>query len=268
MSCEKEDTNKDSAPYSYVFSVDMIQNMSEEEYNEYINNLIARTGIDIYKLSDITPVKKMLNKNIESFHSVINVYQPKGELTEAILERMQVLNDSIQLCYSLGQEYEVLILYQEFCQLCNGITGFVLNTGDYGIQTISFDGNIVNYPTAYLQAEVDQAQSIIDSISAVYPSYSSLPSETQTELLAATMVVKIREDISESKQTNPSDCVHDAQVELAVNLSYATAQYEAGLIACAISVAAAPSCIAAASAWYAGSCAVAYWQYKRAIKKC
>ena len=203
------------------------------------------------------------------FNYFANDNQPKYDISEELINRMQELADSIQMFYSLGQEYEVLNLYQNFCQLCNSIPGFSVNSSNYGVQTISFDDHIVDFPTDYLQAEMNLAQEVINGISERYPSYNSLSPATQVEVLAASLVVKIKEDIAQTKQTSNRDaCLQAAREDLAIGLSAATATYEAGLIGCAASAAAAPGCVALASASYGVACGVCWWQYRRAKKRC
>lgn len=275
FACEKEDKNVSENQIETYGNLDDILNMSEDEYNAYVSDLMEKTGIDIYKLSDIAPVKQLVNSTIASFNYFANENQPKYDLSEEVINRMRELADSIQMYYNLGQEYEALTLYQNFCQICNSIPGFSVNTGNYGVQTISFDGHIVDFPTDYLQAETNQAQAVINGISECYPSYNSLSPSTQVEVLAASLVVKIKEDIAQTKQTSDRDaCFQAAREDLAIGLASATAVYEGALLACGAagaSVVAAPivpSCVAVASASYGISCATCWWLYKRAIRRC
>ena len=264
--CEKDEEVQYNRAASY--SLEMLQQMTEEEYDSYVQNLISETGIDIYKLSKIQPVKKLISQTINSFNVMSCSQTPKSELTESQVSRLQILADSIQLYYSHDDEYHALLLYQEFCSICSNITGFSLNFDDSGIQTITFDGNIINYPVAYLQNDIDQAHDVIDSINNVYPEYSTLSPSVQKEILAATIAVQIRNDLSQQKDiSNREACLKAARDDLAISLSAATASYEVALIGCAASSVAAPGCVALASAVYGSSCAVSWWLYKRAIKR-
>lgn len=267
--CEKEHRIITEDKIETYGNLDEILNMSDEEYNEYVKELIERTGVDIYELSKIKEVKDVINTAIKSYTYYICNDLPKLTLSDAVIDRMQELADSIRYQYSVGNEYEVLILYQEFCQLCNSIPGFSVNTGDYGIQTIIFDDRVVDFPTEYLQTEVDQAQAMIDGIINVYPSYNTLSPSTQIEVLTASIYVKIKENITDVKQASDYEsCMQAAREDLAISLSTATALYEAALIGCAASAVAAPACVASASAAYGVSCGVSWWLYKRAIKRC
>ena len=164
---------------------------------------------------------------------------------------------------------DVLALYQEFIQLCNTIDGFIISTGEYGIQTISYNEGQIDFPIYYLQAEMNNAANCIDEISDNYPDFKNLSDNQKIEVLAAAATIKILQNINESKYFSTEDeCKKEAARMFALTMGAATAVYQAELIACAFTVIGAPTCIAMASASYGVTAAVASYQLHRAQKKC
>lgn len=249
--------------------------MSDKEYDAYLNNLIQQTGIDVYKISKSEALTKVLDKTMISF-KVLNESThlksplPYAEtLTEEKIEQLRLLAENMDAYYSQGDEYNTLLLYVDFCSICNTIDGFTFNTSNYGVQTIDFDENSITYPTVFLQEEVDNAASWINEISEKYPVYKTLPEDKQQEILAASATIKIKQEISERKYYSEyDDCKEEAVNMFALSMGAATACYETALIGCAFTVVGAPGCIAIASSTYAVACAVAAYQYHRAIKRC
>lgn len=280
--CEKEKVVSNPLTDTTIVSLDMLMNMSEEEYSSYLDNLIQQTGIDIYQLGESEAFSKanskvkyslnILNQDVES-----KSMQPHGgTLTEEKIEQMQVLFDSISYYINQGMESEALLLYNDFCSICNTIDGFVLNSSEYGVQTISFDDNTIPYPSLFMQEQVNLANNCIEETSNRFPSYKSLSDEKQIEVLSAIHSVNILKDINNETADEKSpyvedECIKEAKRMYALSMGLATAAYQAGLIYCAFTSvvpAAAATCIAFESALYGVACASASYQFYRAKKNC
>lgn len=253
----------------------MLQHMTEEEYDDYLKNLINETGVDVIKLSKLQTIDKIIEKPINLFNRLSQTNDIKsplpldGTLTEEKIESLQTLCNNIQFSYNHGNESEVLALYQEFIQLCNTIDGFIISTGEYGIQTISYNEGQIDFPVDYLQAEMNNAANCIDEISDNYPDFKNLSDNQKIEVLAAAATIKILQNINESKYFSTEDeCKNEAARMFALNMGAATAVYQAELILCAFTVIGAPTCVAMASASYGVAVAVASYQLHRARKKC
>lgn len=268
----KKETNRDSHNNDIL---SMLQYMTEDEYNNYVKNLIKETGVDVIQLSKSHTIDKIIDKPMQLFNSLSQINDAKsplllgGTLTEDKIESLQALYNNIQLSYNQGNENEVLILYQEFIQLCNTIDGFIISTGEFGIQTLYYNEEQVDFPTDYLQAEMNNAANCIDEVSDNYPNFKNLSDNQKIEVLAAAATNKISQNINDAKYYSTEDeCKNEAARMYALSMGAATATYEAALIGCALSVVAAPSCVAIASASYGVAVAVASYQLHRAWKIC
>jgi len=239
---------------------------NEKSYEDYIKELVATTGIDIYQLSDLKEVQKLAGKSQNLMRMIVETSHSKGAFTEEKLEQLELLYGEMEVAYANGNEYEVLRLFEIFCAICKTIDNFIFVDNGYGFQTLIFDPDKepLELPMNYLLEEWTNSSNLIYVIEENYPLFSSLQEETKIEVIAAALYLNLQ--ISGSKA--PSDCKKNAAEAFAIALVTNQAVYNLGLVACGVTGPGTPACWGFATASLAIADGVAYWQYKRALKKC
>ena len=265
-SCEKE-TMKHHSEDSTSSSLYDICQMSEEEYNVYLNNLMNRTGIDVYSVSELYSIGIASQQCMQLYES-FDSNPTRGSITQEKINRLQYLSNQMQIDEENGNDEAVLQNFEEFCSICSTIDGFVFNMNENGQEILTIDESqiSVTLPVTYIEQQKIDAINLFSEISEKHPNFDNLSKDEKVEIVAAS--IYLRNNQITPKSWSVADCKKEAQRMLALSLSTATATYEAGLIACTASVAGIGVCIAVTSAIYGVTVAVAYYQYRRAIDIC
>jgi len=251
FACQKDDNSKQTTNNADITE------FVEKDYKDYIEELIATTGIDIYELSQLEKVQKMADETLNVMNAGIEASQTKGNFTEEILAYLQALKAEINETYAAGDEAEALRLYEHFCTICR-MTGY-FQFSQYGVPIFTFD------PDNPFVIAINQAEELFEDIGNNYPQFSSFSEETQIDIIAAAIFLKIQDPDTKGA---PTDCKKEAALMYAVSASVATASLQAGLMSCAFAGPGAPACCAVAGAAYGVAMGVAYWQYRRAVARC
>jgi hypothetical protein len=233
-----------------------------KNYEVYIKELMNKTGIDIYKLSESDRIKERSVTIQQIMYDAESTLETKGAITEEMITQLESLRDAIRTAYMTNNENEVFRLFEAFCTICRGINGFIFSTNEYGWETFTFNPNIAVY--SYFEVAVSDAIALIEDTEANNPLFAYLPEETQIELIAAAMYVNMQHI---GAKESP-DCRKEAAAMYAVSLSVATATMQYGLISCAFSGPGAAACCAGVAAVYGVEVAIASWQFHRALKRC
>ena len=264
--CEKESMKFDSENQTTFLLSDICQ-MTEEEYNAYLIDLMNRTGIDVYSVSKLNSIGVVAQQCMQIYESFDEI-PTRGSITQEKINRLQYLSDQMQIEEENGNDVAVMQYFEEFCDICSTIDGFVFNMNENGQETLTIDESqiSVTLPVGYIEQQKIDAMNLVSEIKAEYPPFDDLSQNEQVEIIAASIFV--RNSQVTPKGFSVSDCKKEAQRMLALSLSTATALYETGLLACAATTVGAGICVAVASASYGVSVGVAYYQYHRAIDNC
>lgn len=241
--------------------------MTEEELSSYITDIANTTGIDLHRISDLQCMDKLSQYNVKLIKHCVNNANAKGVMTEEKISILTNLAQAIKTAYSEGRLSDALELYNEFCSVCSSIDGFIINSNDFDLQTISFDESHIpiSVPYNYLNNERQQAENFFVEIEESVPGFWNLQEETRINIVAVALYLRSQDN---NKYFSYEDCELEARRMLALDLALATAFYEAALLSCAATGPAALGCIAVASATYGVSVGVSYYQYERAVENC
>lgn len=264
--CEKESMRFDSENQTAFLLSDICQ-MSEEEYDAYLIDLMNRTGIDVYSVSKLNSIGVLAQQCMQIYESFDEI-PTRGSITQEKINRLQYLSDQMQIEEENGNDEAVMQYFEEFCSICSTIDGFVFNMNENGQETLTIDESqiSVTLPVGYIEQQKIDAMNLVSEIKAEYPPFDDLSQDEKVEIIAASIF--IRNSQVTPKSWSVSDCKKEAQRMLALTLSTATATYEAGLIGCTVSAIGIGVCVAIASASYGVAVGVAYYQYHRAIDNC
>lgn len=268
--CQKEDAqNQEIDDYNNV-------GLMEKDYNVYIEELIAATGIDIYEISGMDEMKELVDKQLILIEMASEISHLKGELTEEKLNQMQTLKDLMDEALAAGDEYEALRLYESFCNLCMTIDGFIFDMDEYGMQTFTYDPDSepLHLPLTYMEIEATSAVALISKVEKENPQFPTLPSTTQTEIMTAAVYVNMMRSLTSPKaQQSQDECRQAALADYGLAMAGCIAGLELALHICAGAAVAsggtlAPGCVGGAFAGYGVAVGFATWGYKRALKRC
>ncbi len=251
----------------------VISESSNETKQLDVEELISKTGIDIYELSELEGIQEITIKQrmiINAFMKVSELHE-RGAITEDKLTQIQNLTTQMQILYEDGNDYEVLRLYEQLCSVLISIDGFVFDVNEQGLQTFTYSQDKPNLqlPIAQMYKEQNNAELLICEIEETNPNFSSLPETTKIEVMAAAIYVNMsnNEVVSKAAVSQTLRC-EQVNNDYAVNMAIATATFEAALLGWAATVVAAMPCVAIASASYAASAAWVTYVWKRDSKNC
>lgn len=257
--CQKDEITNNSDIAEFI----------EKDYDAYIEELMANTGIDVYELSKLDEVQKTSNKQLALMNTTAAMFDIKGDWTEEILYQLQDLANAIDAAYVAGDEDEVFRLFESFCAICMTIDGFIFEMNEYGVQTFTYNPNQapILIPALFIEAEMRDAALLIEEVENNYPLYSTLPVLTQKEVLAAALFVNVLNNI-ETKNYSVSDCEKAAQADYAIAMAGCIVGLEIAMHGCIFSGPTVGACIATAFAGYGVAVGFATWGYRRALKRC
>lgn len=244
VGCEKKDGNKDIVSSGSSNDVEFYYN--QEDYDVYIENLMAETGIDIYEISKLDVVQRMVDKHINMTNALsAEMMHTKNTISNDKLAQIHDLSMEIEAEYEAGNYDKVYVLYETFCSICITIDGFYLNINEYGLQTITYDPNKdpVRIPVDWMEMEQNNAAELINTIEGRYSQFNTLPEPTKIDVVAAAMYVNIQQNtITTKAMTNPggnddlSKCINDANSTRDVEFAKADASFGVSLLSCGLMV--------------------------------
>ena len=245
-------------------------NSMVKDYDAYIEELIASTGIDIYALSQLEEVQKVADKQLRMMNAATATLQTKGELTEEKLIQMQNLGNAINAAYKAGNDYEVLRLYESLCAIFMTIDGFIPDMKVSGVQTFTYDPNKVpiQIPLTYMQTQQVAAVALVGAVQATTPQFTTLAPPVQTQVVAATVFVSAQRTMMAAKGYSTEDCQRQAHQAYNETIGVAYGTFIVALGICAATAAGAPVCAAAAAASFGVAAALAGFQLNRALRRC
>ena len=183
--------NKDERKSSSNDSI--VEENVEKNYDAYIEELMATTGIDIYQFSKLDGIQKLAKTNLTIMEAADRSLNAKGDFSEEKLEQLENLKAAMDAAAAAGNDYQVLVLYESYCAICMTIDGFIFHENTSGVQTITFDPNSppIAIPVAYMEGEVNKAVALFEEIEINYPEFPSLLGQTQLEILEAAIYLDI-----------------------------------------------------------------------------
>ena len=246
-----------------------------KDYESYIEELIAETGIDIYKLSELDEVQKVADKQIRMMNAFTATtseqLHTKGvAFTDAKATQIQNLATSIETEYAAGNYGKVMVLYESLCNLCRSIDGFMFGVDEYGLQTVTYDPDKepVQLPINYIQAEQATAVAMVKAIETANPQISTLPLQVRTEIVSATLYVGVKSTMMMTKQYSVEDCKKRAGYLLTASLTGLTVLYIAGAAFCTGTLLAVAACEAVAFASYMSGVSSERSLYNARVRLC
>jgi len=239
------------------------------EYSEYginIDELIQKTGIDIYKLSKLPTLQEIsfdISKCVEKTNA-------KVELTDALYAQIQQLRTAVETAAANGNDVAFLTSFEQLCTLTKSINGikFVSNGDGYTTITYNDNGSILEYNFPNLKAHVTEGQEILRGVVEEYPEFLNLPENTRIEILTAAVYLNyLEKEGIEDPLLAPQSCA-GAKAELAIRLTSYTLAYTVTAGLCCGTTFAVLVCEGLAFAAYIDSSTSAIKSYNKAMKTC
>ena len=219
--------------------------VEEKDYEVQIEDLIATTGIDIYKLSELKEVKKVVDKQIQMRNTLIAMENAteKGALTDEKAAQIKNIAQSIQTEYNKGNYAKVYTLYESLCAICKTIDGFIPGINEYGLQTFTYDINKepVQLPITYMETEKASTIAFVGAIQASTPQFVTLSPPVQTQVMAATIYVGVQRSMIGAK-VQYMTCRERAKKDYDGDMALIKAAYIAAMAGCGVSTLAVAPC--------------------------
>jgi len=257
-SCDKDEKNNDNQTVTQTAT----NSSPDKDYDAYVKNLMAKTGIDIYALSELGEVKKRADKNvkmvdrIDKQRSSTKICYTWEASDDEKLIKLEKLNIAIQAKYDAGDYNAVLVLYDSLCAIVRTIDGFIFNyNNEYGMQTFSFDPNQPEkneLSLVRMEATRVEATRLMTEVTAASPQFATLAQPVQAEVLGAAVAVRTLNDLTLNRLDNvgvvmtkalsvadqkPSaatiaNCKNEALQDLAGELGLEVGLLTVGLVGC------------------------------------
>ena len=247
-------------------------NSMVKDYDAYIEDLIASTGIDIHVLSQLEEVQKVADKQVKMMNAATATLQTKGQLTEEKAAQIQRLAQSMQIEYDKGNHTKVLTLYESLCAICMSIDGFMSGVNEHGLQTVTYDPDKDPFllPVTYMETEKSNAVALVKAIETTTPQFAVLPSPVKVEVVAATLYLNIQSApmIRGLNLADVAACKKSAKTRLVVSLTAATALYITGAALCTGTFIAILACEGVAYAGYITATTGAISLHKSRVRLC
>lgn len=262
-SCEKEDVKNPEV-------VNLIDSeVAEKDYETYIEELMASTGIDIYKLGDLEEVQKFVAASPQMNNAACNCFTPKDALVDEKLDEILNLAIAIETKYNEGNHGEVLVLFQSLCEICSTIDGFMYDVDAYGFNNFIADQNADNFPLNMQEVENLSAVVLIAEINKVSPQFSKLSEPVQTEVLAATLYINSKNNAAKLPSSSELRiCLDAASAWLVAEQTVTHGVLISGLVGCLASAVGYPLCATGVAAVYAFSVASSIRSYNTSVENC
>ena len=206
--------------------------VEEKDYEAQIEELIAFTGIDIYKLSELEEVQKVADKQVR----MMNLAQEKGTLTDAKKTQIKTFTQSIQNEYNKGNYEKVLKEYESLSAICMTVDGFIPEMNKYGVQTFTYDPNkaSVQIPVTYIETQRATAATVTNAIQTASPQFATLAAPIQTQVVTATLYTSMQRSIMASSQAKEQckTCREKAKEAYDLDCAKLLATATAGMAVC------------------------------------
>lgn len=234
-------------------------------YEAVIDSLFEETGINLYELSDLEVVDKIVKNHLQYAYGEIN---SKSDVTLEILTQIQNIANQIDAAYYNGDSTGVLLLYDSLCQLCLSINGFIFNTNEYGFQEVVYDMEQapIYLPIGQMHSFRDDVLSLEPEFCLAYPQYKDLSSSTKSKISQAALYIRAQN--LTNKDFSVADCEKEAKNKLVWKITGYTAIYIAAAAACSGTFIGVLACEAAAYAGYISRVASARYTYVLEMERC